>query len=176
MFDDILGDNVAEAVRKTALRMDEDGGLRPAGVGRDAARHLEVRGDHMAWLDPSNLPKGLAPVVNLFEDLMQELNELAYLGARSLECQITVYHHGRGYARHRDATTPTSSRRATAIYYANIWQSGDGGELELWEESGSRVLAPMANRLVVFRSQCTEHMVHPVATTARVAVSAFMHS
>lgn len=167
---------MARRVRVTALRMDQDGALRAAGVGPLAVRRPEVRGDHIAWLDPSNLPDGLGPVVSLFEDLMQALNESAYLGARTLECQIAVYHHGHGYARHRDATTPASSRRATAIYYANSWEAGDGGELEVWERAGSRVLAPLGDRMVVFRSQCTEHAVLPVAGAPRVAVSAFMHN
>ena len=176
MFDSMLEGEVAEGVRVTALRMDKGGALRAAGVGPDAVRRPEVRGDYIAWLDPSDLPEGLAPVVGLFEDLMEALNESAYLGARTLECQIAVYHHGQGYARHRDATTSASSRRATAIYYANAWEPGDGGELEVWEGAGSRMLAPMADRLVVFRSQCTEHAVHLVAGAPRVAVSAFMHN
>lgn len=175
-FDDALEGDTAQCVRAEALRMDERGALRAAGVGRDAVRRPEIRGDHIAWLDPLNLPDALAPVVSLFENLMRALNESAYLGARTLECQLTVYHHGHGYARHRDATTSASSRRATAIYYANDWHDGDGGELEVWENAGSRVLAPRSNRMVVFRSQCTEHAVRPVVGAPRVAVSAFMHN
>lgn len=175
-FDGTLEGDVAQRVRGTALRMDQNGALRPAGVGPEAVRRPEVRGDHIAWLDPSNLQDGLAPVISLFEDLMQALNESAYLGAKRLECQIAVYHEGQGYARHRDATLPSSSRRATAIYYANVWQSGDGGELEVWEDAGSRMLAPLGDRMVVFRSQRTEHAVRPVAGAPRVAVSAFMHN
>lgn len=174
-FDGALEGTVAQDVRGTALRMDQGGALRAAGVGSDAVHRPEVRGDHIAWLDPENLPPGLAPVVRLFEDLMQALNASAYLGVRSLQCQIAVYHHGRGYARHRDATTAASSRRATAIYYANSWQAGDGGELQVWEDAGPRMLAPLGDRMVVFRSQCTEHAVCPVAGAPRVAVSAFMH-
>ncbi|MBV1857117.1 MAG: 2OG-Fe(II) oxygenase [Nannocystaceae bacterium] len=175
-FDNALEDDVAARVRATALRMDAHGALRAAGVGPDAATHPEIRGDQIAWLDPSNPPAGLAPVVSLFEDLMQALNETAYLGARRLECQVAVYHEGHGYQRHRDATTSDSSRRATAIYYANDWHPGDGGELEVWEDPGSRVLAPLSDRMVFFRSQCTEHAVRPVVGAPRVAVSAFMHN
>lgn len=175
-FDDTLERGAAHRVRATALRMDESGALRAAGVGPDATPRPEIRGDQIAWLDPSNLPEDLAPVVSLFEDLMQALNEMAYLGARTLECQIAVYHHGHGYARHRDATTSASSRRATAIYYANDWHAGDGGELEVWEDAGSRVVAPLSDRMVVFRSQCTEHAVRTVVGARRVAVSAFMHN
>lgn len=174
--DDALDGDTAQRVRASALSMDERGALRPAGVGQDAVRRPEIRGDHIVWLDPQNLPEDLAPVVSLFEDLMEALNESAYLGARTLECQLAVYHHGQGYARHRDATTSASSRRATAIYYANDWHAGDGGELEVWEDAGSRVLAPLSNRMVFFRSQCTEHAVRPVSGAVRVAVSAFMHN
>ena len=175
-FDDALQGDVAQQVRAAALRMDENGELRAAGVGSDAIPRPEIRGDQIAWLDPSNLPEAMAPVVSLFEDLMQALNESAYLGARTLECQVAVYHHGHGYTRHRDATTSASSRRATAIYYANDWHAGDDGELEVWEDAGSRVVAPMNDRMVVFRSQCTEHAVRLVVGAPRVAVSAFMHN
>jgi SM-20-related protein len=175
-FDGALEDQVAKEVRKTALSMDGRGALRRGGVGREAARHLDIRGDRMAWLDPADLPPGLEPVLCLFEEVMLALNEQAFLGARSLECQITVFHDQHGYARHRDATTDASSRRATAIYYANSWETGDGGELEVWEDEGARLLAPLANRLVIFRSQFTEHAVRAVIGKPRVAVSAFMHN
>lgn len=175
-FEDTLGSDVACGVRAAALWMDQRGELQPAGVGADATHRIEIRGDQIAWLDPSDLPEGMAPVLSLFEEFMQALNESAYLGARTLECQVAVYHHGRGYARHRDATTSASSRRATAIYYANDWHAGEGGELEVWEDAGSRLVAPMSDRMVAFRSQCTEHAVRPVVGAARVAVSAFMHN
>ncbi len=176
MFEDILHDGTAQRVRTSALDMDDTGALRAAGVGRDAASHRSIRGDLIAWLDPCDLPEALAPVIRMFEDLMQALNETAYLGARTLECQLAVYHPGYGYERHRDVTSSASSRRATAIYYANDWQPGDGGELEVWEAAGSRLLAPQHDRLVVFRSECTEHAVRTVTGPRRVAVSAFMHN
>ena len=175
-FDDVLGDEVAGGVRLTALRMDADGALGAGGVKGDASANFEIRGDRMAWLDPLALPLGLAPVIDLFGDVMLALNERAYLGARTLDIQISVFRQGHGYARHRDATTSASSRRATAIYYANYWEPGDGGELEVWDTVGTRLLAPLANRLVVFRSQCTQHAVRAIVGQPRVAVSAFMHN
>jgi len=176
VLDGLLGLAVADAVRAEALDMLAAGRLRRAGVGRGGVVLGQTRGDSIAWLDPADAPPALVPVLELFTALMQTLNQTAYLGARTLEVQLAVYQPGFGYARHRDALAGSSSRRATVIYYANLWQPGDGGELELWEHDGVRVIEPLADRAVVFRSDTVEHAVREVARGPRVAVSGWLRA
>lgn len=175
VLDAMLGEQAAAGVREAALRLDVEGGLRPAGIGRDATTVPSVRGDRIAWLDPDAPPEGLRPVLELMSATMATLNETAYVGAEVLECQLAIYDEGSGYQRHRDAVRGTSSRRITAVYYANPWRPGDGGELELYDEEDGRGrrVEPISDRLVVFRSDITDHAVRPLVRGPRVALSAF---
>jgi SM-20-related protein len=174
VLDHVLGVATAEAVRAEALQMLAAGRLRRAGIGRGGTVLTQTRGDFIAWLEPTEAPTAFAPVLELFAALMQTLNKTAYLGARTLELQLAVYERGFGYERHRDALVGSSSRRATVIYYANPWQPQDGGELELWEGEGMRVIEPIADRLVVFRSDVVEHAVREVGRGPRVAISGWL--
>jgi SM-20-related protein len=174
VFDAVLGASVAAGVRAAALDLLAAGQLRPAGIGRQAAVQLDTRGDFITWIDPDQAPPSFTPVVELLLALMGTLNQAAYLGARTLELQLAVYTPGFGYARHRDSLLGTDQRRATVIYYANDWQPGDGGELELVEDGEVRIVAPIADRVVVFRSDVVEHAVLPVARGPRVALSGWL--
>lgn len=169
-FDGVLGAARVDAIRRDALALFEAGGLRPAGIGRAATRTPEVRNDHILWLDGDGL---FADVLALFESLRRQLGELAYLGARTIEAQLAVYTPGLGYTRHCDAIVGSSARRMTLIYYANDWQPGDGGELELHEQDSVRVLEPVGDRLLVFRPEL-EHAVRPIARGVRVAISGWL--
>jgi SM-20-related protein len=174
-FDGLLGSARAAAIRAQALEMLANGELRPAGIGRGAAVIERTRGDSIAWIEPDP-DSGFAPLIDRFTALMRSLNRLAYLGARRLELQVAVYERGFGYAPHIDALAGTASRRATVIYYANEWRAGDGGELEVHEPAGVRVITPIADRLVVFRSDIVAHVVREVAHGPRVAISGWLRS
>lgn len=175
ILDDMLGAAAAGRIRKAALELDALGELRPAGVGREGTRAPAIRGDRIAWLDPVTPPEGLRPAVELLAATMAILNETAYVGATTLECQLAIYGAGDAYERHRDALRGTTVRRITAVYYANDWREGHGGELELFDEHDfrARVVAPVADRLVLFRSDLTAHAVRPVVEGPRVAISGF---
>lgn len=177
IIDGVLGTDAATAVRAEALDRLGAGRLRAAGVGGGAALRTDIRGDEIAWLSleaelASRTPLG--PVLALFDRLREDLNALAYIGATGLEVQLAVYQRGRSYARHADVVRGRGGRRITAIYYANQWWGDDGGELELWEPDGVRLIEPLADRLVLFRSDTVEHAVRPVRGTPRVAISGWM--
>lgn len=175
MLDGLLGDAEAQAVRAAALILDEAGELLPARVGACRRRVPGTRGDRTLWLDGGYADRALDAVVELMEASRAVLNEFAFLGAGELEVQLAVYDQGNGYVRHRDTVRGRSDRRLTAIYYANDWRPGDGGELALYDAGGActQVIEPIADRLVLFLAQ-TPHAVLPVARGPRVAVTAFM--
>lgn len=175
VLDGLLGDATALAVRAEALALDEAHLLRPSGTGASKTRNPAVRGDRILWLDRDLLDPALGAVVDLMDAAMATLNANAYLGAGEVETQVAIYDDGPGYLRHRDALHGHDDRRMTAIYYANDWRPGDGGELVLYDDEGrcTRLIEPIADRLVLFLAQ-TEHAVRPVTRGPRVAVSGFM--
>jgi SM-20-related protein len=172
--DGVLGPAAATEVRAAVLEARARGELRPAGLGRDRHPRERLRSDLIVWIDPAAADPRLRPLLERFEQLQAQLNRDAWLGLRRFEVQLAAYDEGPGYVRHADAFRGASSRRLTAIYYANPdWHPHDGGELRCWPPSGPRVLEPVADRLVLFLSERLEHEVAPVQRGPRVAVTAW---
>ncbi len=47
------------------------------------------------------------------------------------------------------------------------WKFGNGGELKIFSEHGDEIIAPIGNRLVLFRSDTIEHEVLETATSRK---------
>jgi SM-20-related protein len=162
VFDAVLGAERAAALRLclTASRA----GLVEANVGRGGERVRDpgVRGDLTRWLerDPA---EPLASLFALFDRLELELRERAWLGVRETEVQLALYPgFGESYVAHRDAFAGGGRRRATAVYYLNDWQPGDGGELRVETPAGALEIEPMLDRMVVYLAEVVRHEVLPV--------------
>jgi len=156
VFDGALGAEraLAVAARLTASRE----GLAEAGVGR--VRDPGVRGDLTRWLERDSAE----PLFALFDGLLVELRERAWLGVREMEVQLALYPgRGESYVAHRDAFAGGGRRRATAVYYLNAaWKPGDGGELRVETPDGWREIEPVLDRLVVYLAEVVRHEVMPV--------------
>jgi SM-20-related protein len=138
---------------------------RPAGTGREALKDKAIRGDTIRWLDVGDLPTMDA----LFEALRMDLREALWLALTHTEIQLARYLPGARYERHRDAFADDRDRRLiTSIYYLNDWHPGDGGELRVLGQD----VAPLLDRMVVFRSELVEHEVLP-ANAERLAITAW---
>jgi SM-20-related protein len=178
--DGVLGAEVAAEVA-AELRTSYATGLAPARMGRGAARWFDAaeRGDEMAWLDADAIEPRLAPLWELFGDVMGALNRSAYLGLRRFDVQVARYPgKGERYARHADAFLPRFgvSRRATAIYYANPgWLPADGGMLRFYLDELAVNVEPVMDRLVLFASERVEHEVTP-CYRERWAVTAWYYA
>lgn len=150
------------------------GALRPAAIGRGAARHHDptVRGDQIAWLEEA--PEDLRALFGLFSELQVRLNQDLWLGLRRFEVQVAAYPgRGEGYARHRDAFLGGRSRLVTAIVYLNAgWRPADGGCLRVFLGGLERDIEPLDGRLVLFLSEGLEHEVLP-CHAPRFAVTAW---
>lgn len=174
VLDGVLGLPLAADVRAAVLEARARGELRPAGLGRDRQHRERLRSDAIAWVDPAAADPRLRPLLAWFEALQAHLNREAWLGLRRFEVQLAAYDEGPGYVRHADAFQGGGTRRLTAIYYANPgWHMGDGGALRCWPPTGPCVVEPLADRMVVFRSDRLEHEVAPVHRGPRVAVTAW---
>lgn len=176
VVDGFAGAAEALAARAAAERLDADGALERAGVGRGADHRLDaaVRGDRITWLRDHGDEPALGRARARFERLRGELNRAAYLGLTEVGLQLAVYPgDGAHYARHRDAFPGSINRKVTAIWYLNPgWQPSDGGALRLYVP-GRPVVEPVMDRLVVFMSELVEHAVEP-AFAPRWAMTGWM--
>jgi SM-20-related protein len=162
--DGFLGRALASAVRGELDRLEP--ALRPAGMGRGApARDARKRGDAIVWLDGAAAGPALAALHRALETLGHDLHRQAYLGLSTPEIQVARYPGGGArYVRHRDVFREAvgPQRRVTAIVYLNPgWDESAGGVLRLHLPDGALDVAPLLDRLVVFRSETVEHEVLP---------------
>ena len=146
--------------------------LERAAVGRGSGQAIRetVRGDSIEWLEP-----GLSPAVDAYLAAMQELreglNRSLYLGLADYECHFTLYPPGSFYQRHLDRFRDDDRREISAVFYLNEqWGAEDGGALRLYLDDRVMDLAPLAGRLVLFRSAQWPHEVLP-ATRERLSLT-----
>lgn len=154
-----------EELLAAARRLEARGALTPAGVGRDGHLDPRVRSDRTTWVEPDGGGEpALAAVWGWFDQLRLALVEATWVSMPRFAVQLACYPGGGShYARHVDALPGDPNRVITAIVYLNpAWAPGDGGALRAWEPDGVRELAPLAGRLVVFRSEVLPHAVLPV--------------
>lgn len=161
--DGVLG---ADAAAAAAALESLDAAAEP---GRIRGRTGDVvRTDRIAWLDPADAPPALGPLLAWLDALRGAANEAAWLGLGRYELQVACYDPGGGYAPHVDAFRGRSTRRLTAIWYANPgWAPADGGALRAWEPDGPVEILPVLDRAVVFLSTAVRHEVLPAARRRR---------
>ena len=97
------------------------------------------------------------------EALRSGLNSTLYLGLFDYECHYAIYGAGTGYAKHSDVLHGTRNRVVSTVFYLNEnWQSGDGGELRLFEPNGEATIAtlnPNFGTMIIFLSESFPHEV-----------------
>ena len=163
-------DRAAAAVlRERARAWWDEGGFRPAAVGRGPSRHRDetVRTDHVRWLDFATGGRFRDVHDACCEPLRLALNRRLYLGLFELEAHVTVYPPGAFYVRHLDRFRDAAHRTVSVILYLNEdWTAADGGALRLHlpgPDGGERThdVLPQAGTLAVFLSAEIPHEVRP---------------
>jgi SM-20-related protein len=170
---DFLSAPAIGALRDRAMSLRAEGLLKPAAVGRGAARVVvpATRGDRICWLDDATHVAAERPLRDALETLRCGLNRALLLGLLDVEAHYAIYPAGTGYARHRDRFRDDDARVLSFVLYLNDgWRVGDGGALRLYLGSGARDVAPDGGTLVTFLSDRVEHEVMP-ATRERVSLA-----
>lgn len=147
------------------IRCQDDDPLRfkAAQIGRGAAnKHLSpLRGDVISWLDDSNSTDHA--YLAWMEALRSGLNAALFLGLFDYECHYAIYGAGTSYAKHSDVLQGARNRVVSTVFYLNEnWQSGDGGELRLFEPNGEATIAtlnPNFGTMIIFLSESFPHEV-----------------
>lgn len=151
---------------------DENGDLKRAGIGRGDDHQLakQIRRDQIKWIT-GNTPAQMA-YLQIMQTLQREINRALFLGLFEYECHYALYNKGDFYLKHMDAFQGQANRIVTTVLYLNPeWQADWGGELVVYDPSGTHEMAkvlPEMGKLVVFMS---EHVPHEVAVTQQPRAS-----
>ncbi|MGB8518109.1 MAG: 2OG-Fe(II) oxygenase [Gallionella sp.] len=145
--------------------------FQTAHIGRGTEKKLikSLRGDVISWLDETHETDRdfLAAMGNL----RAELNEKLFLGLFDYECHYAIYGADTGYAKHLDVLHGKKNRILSTVLYLNQdWQNGDGGELDVYDETGDSILAtvePKFGTMIIFLSEVFPHAVRTSHTTRR---------
>jgi SM-20-related protein len=162
--DDFVPRGQVRALAEELRGQSQAGVLRQAGTGAGAGRRIrgDVRGDHIAWLEPPRATPVQRLCLARFETLRLELNRELQLGLLDFECHFAVYPPGACYQRHLDRFATDDRRTLSCVLYLNdAWSAQDGGALRLHLGDGHRDVLPLAGTLVIFLSERFEHEVLP---------------
>ena len=154
--------NMQQALLQELLQKQNDGFFHAAHIGRGQhqARHSQIRGDSICWLE-ADFALGHV-YLTMMEQLRQQLNQDFYLGLRSFEGHYAHYQIGSVYQRHVDRHQDNNARVVSAVCYLNQdWPIEAGGELKLYDNNNQLLLTlpPIGGTLVLFMSADMPHEV-----------------
>ena len=159
-IDDFLDDALWATVR--TFLFDHRDHFEQAGIGSHDKKQIRkaIRGDATYWLDATR-DTGLQGFWELVHEGVAMLNRYCYLSLSGYEFHLAHYPPGGRYARHLDRFSDRDNRMISMVIYLNEgWCPGDGGELELFDASGTAVrVAPLGRRCVLFKSGEVPHAV-----------------
>jgi SM-20-related protein len=189
------GSDGATALRGELERWVEKHPLQPASVDGD---RTDARQDVIGWMTSEQAVEAgeaASAAVALLQGVAFELNTALGLGLAAPHQMMCACYDGNGarYVAHKDNvcvdadgnTDCTNTREVTAILYTSEgWQEEDGGCLRFYHHSAGSVsgpaedgeftdVAPLAGRLVVFRSRTILHEVLP-SYARRTALSMWL--
>lgn len=168
VIDDFVENNHLTAVNAIFTVLIEQDELKKAGIGSvDYQIVNEVRGDFIHWIDEPQI-KELSFFFDKINLISEQLNQSCFLGIKSHEFHFALYPKGSFYEKHLDQFQERNNRMISVVFYLNEnWQQGDGGELKIYKESGDIIIKPLANRLVLFKSDIIEHEVLQTMTSRK---------
>jgi SM-20-related protein len=190
--DNFISQSEVEALSQSLKLLYNNGKMKKAGIGAQANFQIknEVRGDFISWIDKQDTNETTIHFLTKIEQLKDFLNSSCYLGLKDYEAHFAYYPSGTGYQRHLDQFKQSDSRQISFICYLNVgWKPSDGGNLYIYlpkensketrEEKimAERIIdiAPIAGRLVCFRSHLLEHEV-TTAYKDRLSITGWLHN
>ena len=161
VIDDILSSELYQEIRSFFLSKLEEDDFNKAGIGAQSNHQVveAIRGDFVYWLD-ANRDEPIHAFFGWIEELRVLLNRNLMLSMSDYEFHLAHYPAGTYYKRHLDQFKGRNNRLLTVIIYLNEnWQPGDGGELKIIKERSEKIIQPIANRGIIFRSDTIPHEV-----------------
>jgi len=150
--------------------------LKKAGIGTDANYRIKegIRGDYISWMTDSD-PTEAGFLVSM-EEMKGFLNLNLLLSLKSLEFHFASYPSGSFYARHLDQFNERNNRMISFVLYLNDeWIPEHEGCLRIYQAKGEQDVAPIGNRLVLFRSDILQHEVMPTQVVRNSVTGWFLY-
>ena len=164
-------------LRANLLRHFCKGEMRPAGVGKnfDYTKNAAIRGDLIRWLDKLSSDPFESLFLNKVQQFISHMNSTCYTGINDFEFHYALYETGSFYKRHLDQFKSDKGRLFSFVLYLNEdWVESDGGSISLYLEEGEMTLLPIEGRVVFFKSDQTEHEVHPSMNRPRLSIAGWL--
>lgn len=168
VLDQFLPSNVLESVCTYFASVEAENLLKAAaiGPGKERTRISEIRSDFVHWLD-----RPLMPELDSFFDGMDTLRaaiaESLFLSLRGYEFHFAKYPEGAFYKPHFDQFNRRENRMISVVIYLNEnWKREHGGSLKL-HKPNEKLIEPIMNRMVMFRSDTVLHEVLTAHETRR---------
>ena len=151
----------------------DESGFVQAGISDgDATIQKDIRSNAIRWIDrDANGPQ--TEFLDFMQGLQEYCNRHLFLGLSYYESHYALYKKGDFYERHLDAFKNYKNRVLSTVLYLNEdWQSEDGGELLIYDESNTIIkrVVPKMGTLVIFLSEKFPHEV-VVAKKRRCAIA-----
>lgn len=176
--DGFLPDESLAGLRENLLRHYTSGGMKPAGVGKnfDYVRNTEIRGDVIRWMDLETNDTWERHFLDKVGQFIAYLNATCYTGINGYEFHYAYYDRGSFYKRHLDRFKSDKGRMFSFVMYLNEdWAESSNGKLSLYLDGEKEAtLYPVAGRVVFFRSDQTEHEVHPSTDRPRLSIAGWL--
>ena len=160
--DGFLSISEAATLRGEVMQRYAEGELSRARTGSGPNIRIveNVRGDHIQWVEPSNLD--FPYFFERVTAVMDLIRTTCFVPVHYSEMHFAVYPVGAYYKRHLDVFAAHKSRKISMVCYLPEY----GGQLRMYlpDETGAEShldIDPIAGRLVVFRSELMEHEVLP---------------
>jgi SM-20-related protein len=122
----------------------------------------EIRGDYTFWLSKDRDGDNLQ-LFEVLDEVKFMINRFCFLSLSDYEFHLALYPVGSFYKKHLDQFKGRNNRMISMVIYLNEnWKDGDGGELKIYPfDKGEKLIEPLENRCILFRSDVLYHEVLP---------------
>lgn len=151
--------------------------MHPAGVGKnfDYVKNTKIRGDVIKWIDEKTNDVFEKAFLEKVTSFITYLNETCFTGINDFEFHYAYYEKGSFYKRHLDQFKADKGRLFSFVIYLNDnWSENDGGKLSVYTVNKESSISPKGGKAVFFRSDVTEHEVHPSHTRPRLSIAGWL--
>lgn len=164
VIDNFISPQMVDALLERFQVLAARGDFFKAGIGKLQHHTVDhtIRGDYIHWLEDEGEDNPEIQFAHRIALLRQWIHRQYFLALRDQELHMAHYPPGTFYKRHTDLFVQHQHRVLSVVLYLNKdWQPAHGGALRLYvDENREETIAPLAGRLLVFRS-ALEHEVLP---------------
>lgn len=162
LVNDLLDKDLSNHLRENLLALLLKKQLTAAGIGNNSnlLTNKKIRSDIIYWLDRKHNDIHENSFFDAIDEFVAYLNLTCYTGITGYEFHYAYYDKGSSYKRHLDQFKDNQNRAFSMIMYLNAdWLPADGGELCVYHEDVSQIIAPIHGQCVFFKSSELEHEV-----------------